>query len=454
MSARPTRPVRDDADDPPAVGTSDAPTGLRSGGPTRRHRSYAVAPPRPAPGPSLPHERPTDPEPAGPRPTVRAGPPKGDQVPDDRSGRGDAPSQDPRPRGSSTRGAPAADRVLGDAPGCSAATDLGWQDRRTMPSSREPVTPPPAPARALDVADAAFVTEQLLVGGDLDTRDHRLAATQLRELLDAGLTHVVDARVEWSDEEWVRQLRPARRLPAPRHGRRRAAGPRCLVRPRGGWALEAIAEGGVVLTHCHMGINRGPSLGFAVLLAQGWDPVEALDRIRAGPADRLGGVRRGGAALAPRARRLDRPRARARPAAARRVARHPRARPRRRDPPQARPGLVATGRQHSMTASSQVGLITRQPSASTRICSARSAVMTTTSWPRSRAAAASFDSAAVAVARGVDGAQVRVAAGGDAALGLALEHQHDLVVRRVGDRQPAVQPRGRAGAVTPPPVGA
>jgi hypothetical protein len=29
-----------------------------------------------------------------------------------------------------------------------------------------------------------------------------------------------------------------------------------------------------------MGINRGPSLGFAVLLAQGWGVVEALDAIR------------------------------------------------------------------------------------------------------------------------------------------------------------------------------
>jgi hypothetical protein len=29
-----------------------------------------------------------------------------------------------------------------------------------------------------------------------------------------------------------------------------------------------------------MGVNRGPSLGFAVLLAQGWDPVDALDAIR------------------------------------------------------------------------------------------------------------------------------------------------------------------------------
>ena len=35
-----------------------------------------------------------------------------------------------------------------------------------------------------------------------------------------------------------------------------------------------------VLVHCHMGINRGPSLAFAALLASGWDPVDAIDRIR------------------------------------------------------------------------------------------------------------------------------------------------------------------------------
>ena len=46
------------------------------------------------------------------------------------------------------------------------------------------------------------------------------------------------------------------------------------------WAREAIAQGAVVLTHCHMGINRGPSAGYAVLLGLGWDPVDALAAIR------------------------------------------------------------------------------------------------------------------------------------------------------------------------------
>ena len=48
-----------------------------------------------------------------------------------------------------------------------------------------------------------------------------------------------------------------------------------------GWALAALAApGSRLLTHCHMGINRGPSAGYAVLLGQGWDPVEAIAAIR------------------------------------------------------------------------------------------------------------------------------------------------------------------------------
>ena len=53
-----------------------------------------------------------------------------------------------------------------------------------------------------------------------------------------------------------------------------------MVREGVRYAVDALEAGGTVLTHCHMGINRGPSLGFAVLLALGWDAVDALDAIR------------------------------------------------------------------------------------------------------------------------------------------------------------------------------
>ncbi len=136
------------------------------------------------------------------------------------------------------------------------------------------------PVPTLVAADAAFVAPHLLVGGDLDTRDSALAASQLEELVRVGVTHVVDARIEWTDELWVLQTAPG--MAYLHHGMDDAGQqvPGEWFDVGVGWALEALDQGGTVLTHCHMGINRGPSLGFAVLLAQGWDAIEALEAIR------------------------------------------------------------------------------------------------------------------------------------------------------------------------------
>ena len=130
-------------------------------------------------------------------------------------------------------------------------------------------------------ANASFVTPYLAVGGDLETTSEDVAVGQLGELGDAGITHVVDVRVEWNDEEWVRERRADLEY---LHLGIDDAGQRVPdewfdngVR----FALEAVETGGVVLAHCHMGINRGPSMGFAVLLALGWDAVEALDALHA-----------------------------------------------------------------------------------------------------------------------------------------------------------------------------
>jgi dual specificity phosphatase 3 len=130
-------------------------------------------------------------------------------------------------------------------------------------------------------ANASFVTPYLAVGGDLETTTEDVAVGQLGELRDAGITHVIDVRVEWNDEAWVRERRADLEY---LHLGIDDAGQRVPdewfdegVR----FALEAIESGGVVLAHCHMGINRGPSMGFAILLALGWDAVEALDAIHA-----------------------------------------------------------------------------------------------------------------------------------------------------------------------------
>lgn len=59
----------------------------------------------------------------------------------------------------------------------------------------------------LNRASAHFVTPQLAVGGDLDP-SLLVALRQLDELVAAGITHIVDVRIEASDADLV-----ARRWP-------------------------------------------------------------------------------------------------------------------------------------------------------------------------------------------------------------------------------------------------
>jgi dual specificity phosphatase 3 len=142
----------------------------------------------------------------------------------------------------------------------------------------------PSPERPLATfshANASFVTPYLAVGGDLDTATQDVAVGQLDELKRAGISHVIDVRVEWNDEHWVRDRHADvdyLHLGIDDAGQRV---PDAWFDEGVAFAREAVESGGVVLAHCHMGINRGPSMGFAILLAFGWDAREALDAIHA-----------------------------------------------------------------------------------------------------------------------------------------------------------------------------
>ncbi len=123
-------------------------------------------------------------------------------------------------------------------------------------------------------ANLHFVTPNLAIGGDISHEQ------QLAELDALGITHLVDCRIEWDDAAlFAEHLSHVGYL---HHGMDDAG----QVVP-GAWFdaamawIDAAGPDAVVLTHCHMGINRGPSLGFAVLLHQGWDPIEAITAIRA-----------------------------------------------------------------------------------------------------------------------------------------------------------------------------
>ncbi|MDP9434838.1 MAG: dual specificity protein phosphatase family protein [Actinomycetota bacterium] len=132
------------------------------------------------------------------------------------------------------------------------------------------------------VANLHFVTPRLAIGGDLSSEPEQ-ARRQLEELCRLGITHVVDARIEWSDAELCAAHAPHLRYL--HHGMDDAGQsvPAEWFERAVSWVEDVWAEqpDAVVLTHCHMGINRGPSLGFAVLLALGWDPAEAMAALRA-----------------------------------------------------------------------------------------------------------------------------------------------------------------------------
>ncbi len=139
------------------------------------------------------------------------------------------------------------------------------------------------PLPLAESANLHFVTAQLAMGGDLSAYDHELAALQVTEICQLGITHVVDVRIEWSDAQTFADRAP--HVQYLHHGMDDAgqAVPPEWFEHAVSWIERAWAHDpeAVVLTHCHMGINRGPSLAFAVLLALGWDPVEAISAIRA-----------------------------------------------------------------------------------------------------------------------------------------------------------------------------
>lgn len=115
----------------------------------------------------------------------------------------------------------------------------------------------------------------LFTGGDLPM-DTTRAVADIAEWRMHGIDRVVDCRAEWSDHELVAAHAPeidyahlgihdvGQHIP-------------------GVWFDELVAAVDpdvVTLVHCHMGINRGPSAAYALLLARGHDPVDAIRLIR------------------------------------------------------------------------------------------------------------------------------------------------------------------------------
>lgn len=132
----------------------------------------------------------------------------------------------------------------------------------------------------MSTPDLDFVTPQIATGGDLPPFWDDLVPA-VKAWQELGITHVIDNREEWSDEDVVAQLAPEIAYLSNGVDDAGRGQPDHWFDDGVAFARDALADPAAkVLIHCHMGINRGPSLTYAVLLDHGYDPVEAIDVIR------------------------------------------------------------------------------------------------------------------------------------------------------------------------------
>jgi hypothetical protein len=124
------------------------------------------------------------------------------------------------------------------------------------------------------------VIPTLVLSGDLPCNPEA-ATVHLQGWVDSGITHIIDVRGEWSDRLLVGIHAPHVEYlwaGAQDHG---GSQPDDWFETCVQFAELALSRpGNKVLVHCHMGVNRGPSVGLAIMLALGWDPTVALSLIR------------------------------------------------------------------------------------------------------------------------------------------------------------------------------
>jgi dual specificity phosphatase 3 len=133
--------------------------------------------------------------------------------------------------------------------------------------------------RAVNIS---YIAGHVWTGGDLPSElgDEAMFAGLL-EIQSAGITHILDNRIEWSDEVFVRTHAPGLGFLWNGADDVGQLMPDAWFELGVGFALEALEDPDAqVLAHCHMGINRGPSMAYAILLATGMEPVAALTAIR------------------------------------------------------------------------------------------------------------------------------------------------------------------------------
>ena len=116
-----------------------------------------------------------------------------------------------------------------------------------------------------------FVTERIAVGGGIRCE------ADVSQIVAAGITHIIDMRAEFDDDTLNDSRITILWLPQVDDGELRPAG---QYRKGIQFAFSALSLPNTkVFPHCSAGLNRGPTMCYALLRAFGLSQSEAIAKI-------------------------------------------------------------------------------------------------------------------------------------------------------------------------------
>ncbi|HEU5199690.1 MAG TPA: dual specificity protein phosphatase [Ktedonobacterales bacterium] len=118
-----------------------------------------------------------------------------------------------------------------------------------------------------DRLDMSWVTDSLAVGG-------RVREEDIERLAQSGVTHIVDTRAEYKDDEAALNRANIQLLYLPTPDTQPLSIEQLLEGTA--WVLEQIRAGGKVLIHCEHGVGRSVLLTAASLVRDGYSTEDAL----------------------------------------------------------------------------------------------------------------------------------------------------------------------------------
>ena len=126
-----------------------------------------------------------------------------------------------------------------------------------------------------------WVSPLLAVSGDL-SHNRDAARIQLSEWEASGITDVFDMRGEADDTQFIHENSSitSHWFGVDDNGEKRDDAWFEGIRDQAYEVLNDLSRTRRIMVHCHMGVNRGPSALFAIMLATGWEALEALRAIR------------------------------------------------------------------------------------------------------------------------------------------------------------------------------